>query len=93
MSRAVAVPRSSAVITQTFVWTRYGTTYWSGPSVSYGKNASSDRIAALPARNIGPAGAIRIQRLPKKMPQYGDRVCGHRDEIHIHVHESISWTL
>ena len=41
--------------------------YCSGPSESYGKNASSERIIAEPPRNIGPAGAIRIHFFPKHM--------------------------
>ena len=65
LSRAVATPRSNAWTSHTLSSTRYGTKNWRGPSESYGKKASRDSMMALPPRNMGPAGAILIQRLPK----------------------------
>ena len=60
----MAVPSSNALIIQTFVCTKCGTKYCNGPNVSYGKNASSDKIIALPARKTGQAITILIHFLP-----------------------------
>ena len=92
MSRPIAVPRSRASTSQTFACTRYGTTYCSGPSVSYGKNASSDSMIAVPERNIGPAGAILIHLLPNSTCSAATIKTAITTKSHIHVHEYTSWT-
>ena len=59
-------------------------------SVSYGKNASRERIIAVPVKKIVPAGAIRIHRFPKKILSATTMKIAITTKSHIHVHEKIS---
>ena len=85
------MPRSSAVITQTFACTKYGTIYCNGPNVSYGKKESSASIIALPDRKIGPAGAILNHFRPNSIAS--DIVTNVRDTVSSGMWENGSGTL